>query len=444
MQGEQAVVASADRALLGSVGRALAGQGLKVVSVETTDAAREALCERAASVLVIDAALAGAGLDALLEEFRRLWPNGTAVIVGLDPEEVAIPSAASEAEVVPRSASAAWLSHVAGRAVNRTRRLNELAHLRERSRRERGSPLLVGRSPVVERLRRSLEALASGEGSILFIGEVGVGKGLAARVVHDQSMRAEGPFRVLRCSTLENAELRRDLLGEQGALDSVASGVLYLDEVGAMPPSVQLELAARLQSVSAAARVRVLCGSTMDLHRATEEGRFRDELLRHVAGATVRIEPLRARPEDVPLLARYVVNGNCEINELPSIDFAQDTLEAMQSYRWPGNVLELRNAVEHAAILALNGVVRMRDLPERVRGELTEAEASVGAGPAAPFRDAKRRVVDSFERKYLEGLMARHRGNVTSASQHAGMLRSALQRLLRKHSLKSSAFRKGP
>ena len=181
----------------------------------------------------------------------------------------------------------------------------------------------------------------------------------------------------------------------------------------------------------------------MDLHRAAEEGRFREDLLRHVAGSTVRIEPLRARIEDVALLASYFVRRIAEVNELPDIRLMPDAVDVLVAYRWPGNVRELQNAIEHAAILALDGRVRPRDLPDRVRRASEDQIPREGPTGSSTFRDAKRKTVEAFERRYLEDLMKRNRGNVTAASEQAGMLRSALQRLLRKHRMPSSKFR-GP
>jgi DNA-binding NtrC family response regulator len=153
----------------------------------------------------------------------------------------------------------------------------------------------------------------------------------------------------------------------------------------------------------------------------------------------VPLPPLRERREDIALLCRHFLTAICEINQLPAMRLSSEALGVMERYRWPANVRELRQAVEHAAILAPEGEIRADDLPERVR----EAAAKDGPLPSAAgrFRSAKRKVVDAFESGYLSNLMERHAGNVTLAAQQAGMLRSALQRLLRKHGLKSADYR---
>lgn len=189
----------------------------------------------------------------------------------------------------------------------------------------------------------------------------------------------------------------------------------------------------------------MLLGSRRDPRRAVEDGRLERALYAELSPSTLFIPPLRERAEDIPLLAHSFLDTIVEINRLPPIRFSAEALGLLQGYSWPGNVQELRNAVEHAAILATDGIVGPHDLPDRVRDAPDEHGAAAGSPrrlTARRFRDVKREVVESFERAYLCDLMEQHGGNVTSASQQAGMLRSALQRLLRKYGLKSAEFRR--
>jgi DNA-binding NtrC family response regulator len=180
---------------------------------------------------------------------------------------------------------------------------------------------------------------------------------------------------------------------------------------------------------------------------AASEDALHEALHRRLAGAgpTLQLPPLAERVEDVPLLARHFIAAICEVNHLPPMQIAPETLALLERYPWPQNVRELRNAIEQAAILAGGGVIRPRDLPDRIqdwRPPVTrERPEPARATAAAGFREAKREVVEAFERAYLRDLLERHGGNVTSAAQRAKMLRSALQRLLRKYGLRSADFR---
>jgi DNA-binding NtrC family response regulator len=158
-----------------------------------------------------------------------------------------------------------------------------------------------------------------------------------------------------------------------------------------------------------------------------------------IVGASASIERVR----DVGLLARHFVATICEINKLPEVRLSTEALELLERYRWPTNMQGLRDAMEQAVILASDGAIQPGDLPEWIRGSEHGSPTSTPESANEPrsFREAKREVVERFERSYLAELMGHHRGNVTAASHRAGMLRSALQRLLRKYGLKSADFR---
>ena len=157
------------------------------------------------------------------------------------------------------------------------------------------------------------------------------------------------------------------------------------------------------------------------------------------------IPPLRERPEDVPALARHFADRIGEANRLPGFEIEPPALALLEAHTWPGNAAELRSAIEHAALLSTEARIGPEHLPESIRnGSLERTVRGAGAASAAApatFRAAKRTVVASFEASYLRELLAYHAGNVTAAARHAGMLRSALQRLLRKHGLRSGEFR---
>jgi DNA-binding NtrC family response regulator len=151
--------------------------------------------------------------------------------------------------------------------------------------------------------------------------------------------------------------------------------------------------------------------------------------------------PGSLRREDVPALTRAFVEGLRRLNRLPPITVSPEAQDALNQHDWKGSVDALRQAVETAVIVAADGTLRLKDLPPFLR-RASDGEAPSAAGRR--FREAKRSVVDAFERSYLSELLARHAGNVTAAAEQSGMLRSALQRLLRKHDIRSSSFRGRP
>ncbi len=306
--------------------------------------------------------------------------------------------------------------------------LETLCRLRAEDGRDASAPKILGRSDASEGLRRRVLALAASRAPVLFTGEAGSGRRHAARCVHALSGDADGFF-VLRSA--DRASLSR-LLAER-------RGTVFVPSIDQLAWRDQEALAGAM--TDAPPRARIMSSTTLDPQAAAGEGRLSRPLVAAFGDAIVRVPPLRERPADVAVLVRTFIEELRRLNGLPPLAVAPDALAALEAYRWPENVRQLRSAVESAVILATGGVVKASDLPEDVLR---------GAGGKAPtarldgrFREVKRSIVEAFERDYLQELLKRHRGNVTGAAEQSGMLRSALQRLLRKHDLRSADFRRG-
>ncbi len=331
------------------------------------------------------------------------------------------------------------------RALRQQQLMEEVRTLREELRQRAGHDGIVGRSPGIEGLREQIAWLAGSDAAVWFWGERGSGKKLAARTLHAKSPRAGARFVVLECSGLNlgswSSRLGLDASGRpapEGFLASVAGGTLYLDDPAALEPAEQQRLLHTLDGAAACGvHFRVVASSAADPVALAAAGRLEESLRARLAQNSLAVPALRERAEDIPLLARHFVAALCALNQLPPIRLTPDALAILARQPWPDNVLGLRDALERAVILSPDGSVRPRDLPDRARQDGPASAALSGS-----FREEKRKVVESFEQAYLRDLMAQHRGNVTSASLQAGMLRSALQRLLRRYHLKSAEFRR--
>ena len=250
-----------------------------------------------------------------------------------------------------------------------------------------GLSRIVGSSPAMESLRALLQRVASSPAStVLLTGESGTGKDLAAKIIHYNSDRAAKPFMNITCSALPEALLESELFGHErgaftdarqqkaGLLESAEGGTVFLDEIGEMVPALQAKLLRFLEEkafkrVGAAADirvdVRVIAATNRDLEDAVKQGRFREDLYYRLNVLQIQLPALREHPSDVPLLVSYYIDRfNREFRKQVR-GATPEALEVLRAYRWPGNIRELRNAVERAMLLADGEWLTPADFPMR-------------------------------------------------------------------------------
>jgi len=328
--------------------------------------------------------------------------------------------------------------------------LRHHALVQETGRVREGHHGLVGRSPEMERLREQLARLSGDDVPVWLWGEVGTGRELAARSLHARAKRSAKPFFAVPCAALGprtwESELGLDADGRVlpgGLLERLDGGTLYLQDLPALSPDLQSRLLRSLVDPdSPVTNGRILASSSVDPRQLVEQGRLLEGVFTLLGANIVELVSLRERAEDIPVLARHFISTICAINHLRPIQLADEALGVLERYHWPENVQGLRNVLEQAVILCPDGEIRLRDLPDWLRDSTPVPAGPVSIAVRRRFREAKREVVEAFERSYLRDLMEHHGGNVTAASQESGMLRSALQRLLRKYDFKSAVFRR--
>jgi len=260
-----------------------------------------------------------------------------------------------------------------------------------------------GVPPAMCALRQALMRLPPTDVAVLLQGETGTGKELAARTMHAQSQRARRRFLAINCGALSPELLESELFGhEQGAFsgalrrkeglfEAASGGTLFLDEIGEMPPGMQVKLLRVLQeqtlrrvggTVDIPVDVRIIAATNRNLKEEVEAGRFRRDLYYRVAVVTQEMPPLRNRAEDIPLLARFFLEKMAEQGNTP-LDMDEEALEALRRYPFPGNVRELANILERAAVFCPpGGSIGLAHLPQDVQ-EALHAQPQLGA-PVTP------------------------------------------------------------
>ncbi len=332
---------------------------------------------------------------------------------------------------------------------------------------------LRGRNVAMRELFSTLQRLARTDLSILIEGQTGTGKELAARAVHDASTHASGPFVVLDCTAIPGSLAESVLFGHErgaftgaserrvGIFEAAEGGTVFLDEVGELPLELQPKLLRVLErrevvrvgsTTPRAIQVRVLSATWRDLRTMINQSKFREDLYYRIAQARVTLSPLRDRPEDIPLLVYHFLQG-LPAGSLGARAISPEALDELVRREYAGNVRELKSAVERAALMAEGAVITPADLAfermltgerSRVTTPLTAptttpsgASLSPPDGPLAPFKEAKRTLIDEFEKDYLSRLLSRTGGNLSRAAALAGIERHYLRDLFRKHGLRS-------
>jgi transcriptional regulator with GAF, ATPase, and Fis domain len=317
---------------------------------------------------------------------------------------------------------------------------------------------LLGQSVAMRRVFHQVETYAPTDATILIEGETGTGKEIVAEEIHALSRRAGKPFIVIDCTALAKELIESELFGHKkgaftganadrvGAFEQANGGTIFLDEVADLGPDLQPKLLRVLEkrevrpvgsNVTRKVDVRILSATNKKLVNEVNAGRFREDLFFRLSVAQIELPPLRRRKDDIPMLTRKFLQDFHGPNALEDVVNFDKTMDVFRNYDWPGNVRELRNLVEIASVSGR----RPMDLSAflylgRVR---TEERATAAADFLAdrPFKDAKNDLVRRFESDYVRDLLARHKGNVSRAAREAGIERAYLQRLIRKHDLRT-------
>jgi DNA-binding NtrC family response regulator len=332
--------------------------------------------------------------------------------------------------------------------------------LRERLRSGKAGRQLVHASAEFGALLHMLERAARTDASVLLLGESGTGKELLAHHLHDASVRADRPFVPVDCASIPSDLFESELFGHRKGAFTGASGeklglfrvadggTLFLDELGELPQAFQPKLLRAIQERSVRAvgsteqtpvDVRLVAATNRNLQREVDEGRFRADLFYRLDVVRIEVPPLRDRREDIDaLVAHFLLRFG---RPMGIVRMQPEAAAVLRLHPWPGNVRQLRNAIERACALGTGPELRLEDLPPELRGVDDAAPAPEVDEPGGTFAAMKARRIAALESGYLEGLLRKHRGNVTHCSEEAGMARSAFQKLMQKYGIRSSDYR---
>jgi two-component system response regulator AtoC len=307
--------------------------------------------------------------------------------------------------------------------------------------------IVVGRSPAMVEVYKTVARVAPSRSTVLIEGESGTGKELIAAALHRHSGRATSRFVAVDCGSLTDTLLESELFGyvrgaftgavgeKKGLFEEASGGTIFLDEIGDIGAPMQAKLLRVLQEYEIKrvggqewikVDVRVVAATNRNLEQLVQRGSFREDLFYRLKVVTITLPPLRERREDIPLLAEYFVRRYAERNDKHISHLTDEAMVLLMDYPWPGNIRELEHCIERAVALASGAVLTPEDLASELRSTL---EATL-------HRDSP--TLEEVKRRYLEHVLAETGGNISRAATILGVDRRSLYRMLRRYGLRSS------
>ena len=425
--------------------RILQKQGFKVSTAKTGSTALERLAESSYDLVMTDLAMEDLNGLELLSRVKNQFPDVEVILItGYASIPTAIEAIKKGAyHYLEKPIRPDEMVHLARQAIEKKRLREQVAKLEARIKGDLEEPLLIGQSRRIVDAIQLIKQIAKVDCSVLITGESGTGKELAASMIHYHSPRRSKRFLAINCGGFAEELLANELFGHEkdaftgassaraGLLETASGGTLLLDEIGDMPPSMQVKLLRAIQEQEIIRvggnrpipiDVRVISATNQDLKKAVSAGLFRQDLYYRLNVVTIDIPPLRDRRADIALLAHFFLRRFAKQFHREIKGFSEETLELLQNYYFPGNVRELENIIEHAVAMAQEDIISVKDLPSDF-SEIGVFSFEQSDSQVMPLRE--------MEQKYIEWVLSRVGRNKTQAAKLLGIDRSSLWRHLK-------------
>jgi DNA-binding NtrC family response regulator len=441
-----------ERASCEALAEMLSAWGHKVeCAFDGTDALKRA-AEFRPDVVVSDVAMPETDGLWLLQALKEEHPDCPVILLtGQGTVEAAVAAVRQGAyDYIEKPLDIAKLKVVLANALERKETLREVQSLRRRLK-QLGSSDFIGQSAPMRRVFELIEKVAPSKASVAITGESGTGKEMVSRAIHNLSPRREKPFIAINCASIPATLIESELFGHErgaftgadqrrpGVFEMAHGGTLFLDELGEIPIELQAKLLRVLEEgrlrrlggkVEIEVDVRVLCATNRDLKAEIKAGRFREDLYFRLNVFQVALPPLRERREDVPILVQYFVEKFNGESAKRVHGVHPEAMEVLKNYEWPGNIRELRNAVERAVILC-DGELILRDhLPPDMAGRGPDRQS---------FKVPYGLTLDVVEREYILGSLQRHGGNKARTAETLGVSEKTLYNKLNRYAAEARA-----
>ncbi len=427
-------------------------RGFDVMVAPDGRAAIESLKAQEFDVALVDLVMPEVdGIGVLREAVELDAPPEVVIVTGNGTVETAIAAMKLGAyDYVTKPCRVAELEILVKRAFEKRRLAQENIRLQTRLSRKEEFPEIVTASANMEEVLRLVRKVAGSGSAVLITGESGTGKELIARAIHRLSPRSEGPLTDINCAAIQENLLESELFGHErgaftgamtrklGLFELADGGTLFMDEIAELAPRLQSKLLRALEAgeffrvggtQKVSTDIRLLAATNREIETEVAEGSFREDLYYRINTLTVHIPPLRDRPQDIPVLARYFLKKQAEPNP-PELDEA--ALDALAQYSWPGNVRELRNVMERLAILRTGEEIRPQDLPR----DLTSGRRSDGSSQPLIGQSIS---LENLERAHIHAILKKENWHQGRTAETLGISAKTLYRKIRTYGLERTS-----
>ena len=456
MSQEQVLVVDDEEVMRDVLGRVLSQAGYEVSFAETGPEAVEMARKGPFAAAIVDVMLPEMGGLEVLEELKRHDPELVVLMItAFASMEMAIDAIKKGAfYFVPKPFDNQQLLHILASGLLQRRLADENRQLRTALRDQGRFMELVGKSQRMLQVFQLISQAAPARSTILVVGESGTGKELVAKAIHQNSPRRDKPFIVVNSGSLPHELLESNLFGhvkgaftgavyaKKGLFEIADKGTLFFDEIGNIPIETQAKLLRVMQEREfmhlggvdiIKVDVRVVAATNVDLRRAVDEGRFREDLFYRLNVIAVQLPPLRQRKEDIPALVQHFVDKYARENGKAVETVTPDVMQVLMDYDWPGNVRELENVIERGVVLATGPLIDRELVPESVRTNPGFFQIPPVSVP--PEGINLREVIASFERRIIESTLDATGGVQKDAARLLGLKPTTLNEMIKRHSI---------
>ena len=436
------------------------------LSVDAVSNGQEALTALAAtdySVLITDLRMPGmGGMDLIREVAQRRVLVTTIVTTSFGSIERVVEAMRLGAyDFLTKPIDPTQLKIVMDRALIKRSLQDEVLQLRQQLKENYSFHNIISKNPEMHRIFQLIRHIGGTKSTVLIEGETGTGKELIAKAVHYSSEDRQGNLVAINCAALPESLLESELFGhERGAFTSADArrkgrfeladkGTIFLDEIGDISPAMQAKLLRVLQEKrfervggheSIDVDIRVVAATNKSLEKEVKEGKFREDLFYRLNVIKIDVPPLRERPEDIPLLITHFLNKYARPNEQAK-KVSPEAMDRLLGYRWPGNIRQLENAIERAAVTTVGDTINVDNLPSQVIGSMAADQPKFEVDLKQPLPFYLQQATEQIERQYILKALEKSRGNVGRCAELCGLSRRSVSGKISQYGIDKFPFK---